>query len=58
MAEPKPVSDDHAPKAVAESEQEYFGIKVKTYVLDDGRRIIDAEDFHKILALLDKPRIY
>lgn len=40
------------PQVVSEGEQELLGVKLRTYVLDDGRRIIDADDFHKLMAVI------
>jgi hypothetical protein len=40
---------DDLPKATHESVQYYYGIAIRTYVLDDGRRIINADDFHKLM---------
>jgi hypothetical protein len=40
------------PDVVHESSQEFFGIQVRTYVLDDGRRIINADDFHRLMAVI------
>lgn len=48
MSEPKPARPEDIPKATHESEQELFGVKVRTYVLDDGRRIINADDFDRL----------
>lgn len=48
----KPARPEDIPKATHESEQEFLGVKVRTYVLDDGRRIINADDFHKLLAAM------
>lgn len=49
IEEPKPINEDHLPKATHQGEMEFMGQKIKTYRLDDGRAIIDAEDFNKIL---------
>ena len=48
----KPARPEDIPQATHESVQEFFGVKVRTYVLDDGRRIINAEDFHKLMATM------
>lgn len=48
----KPARPEDIPKSTHESEQEFFGVKVRTYVLDDGRRIINADDFHKLMAAM------
>lgn len=52
--EMKPARPEDIPKATHESVQEFFGVKVRSYVLDDGRRIINAEDFHKLMAVMGK----
>ncbi len=52
MDEMKPARPEDIPKATHESEQEFFGVRVRTYVLDDGRRIINADDFHKLMAVM------
>jgi hypothetical protein len=46
----KAARPEDIPKATHESVQEFFCVKVRTYVLDDGRRIINADDFHKLMA--------
>lgn len=48
----KPARPDDIPTATHESVQEFFGVKVRTYVLDDGRRIINADDFHKLMETM------
>lgn len=48
----KPARPEDIPRATHETVQNYFGVDVRTYVLDDGRRIINAEDFHKLMAVL------
>lgn len=40
------------PKVKYESEIDLKGQKIKVYVLEDGRRIIDVEDFEKCLSFL------
>lgn len=35
---------DHLPKAVWEGEFKIFGVTLRCYVLDNGKRIINAED--------------
>jgi hypothetical protein len=52
----KPARPDDIPAATHESVQEFFGIKVRTYVLDDGRRIINAEDFHRLMEAMGVPK--
>lgn len=41
--------DNDLPKAIHESRTILFGMEVRVCILDDGRRIIHAEDFHKLL---------
>jgi hypothetical protein len=48
----KPARPEDLPQVVHEGEQELLGVKLRTYVLDDGRRIIDADDFHKLMAVM------
>jgi hypothetical protein len=48
----KPAREIDIPKATHESVQTILGVELRTYVLDDGRRIINAEDFHKLLAVM------
>lgn len=52
MTELKPARPVDIPNATHESVQEFFGVSVRTYVLDDGRRIINAEDFHKLMTVM------
>jgi hypothetical protein len=49
----KPARPEDIPRATHESVQTFFGVEVRTYVLDDGRRIINAEDFHKLMVALN-----
>lgn len=48
----KPARPEDVPQATHESVQEIMGVKLRTYVLDDGRRIIDADDFHKLMEVM------
>jgi hypothetical protein len=48
----KPARDEDIPKATHEGTQTLFGVEVRTYVLDDGRAIIHADDFHKLLRAM------
>ena len=48
----KPARPDDIPQATHEAVQTYFGVEIRTHVLDDGRRVINAEDFHKLLAAM------
>jgi hypothetical protein len=38
--------------SIAESEMNFLGVKVKVHVLSDGRRIIEKDDFERVLAVL------
>lgn len=51
----KPARPDDIPKATYESVQTIFGVEVRTYVLDDGRRIINADDLHRLMAAMGLP---
>jgi hypothetical protein len=46
----KPIRPDDIPKATHESVHTIMGVDIRTYVLDDGRRIINADDLHRLLA--------
>lgn len=46
---------DSIPLAVAENTLDIVGIKVKVYTLDNGERVIDAEDVEKLFAWLATP---
>jgi hypothetical protein len=48
----KPARENDIPRATHEGVGEIFGVKVRTYHLDDGRAVIDADDFHKLLEAL------
>lgn len=52
MTDPKPARPEDMPKVTHEGETEILGIKVRTYRLDDGRAIIHADDFHKVLEAM------
>lgn len=43
------MSDD-IPKSVSEGTITISGITLKTYVLEDGTRLIDVDDLHLLLA--------
>lgn len=44
------MSDDQIPKAVWSGVFPVFGVDLRCAVLDDGRRIIDAEDVAKLFV--------
>jgi hypothetical protein len=50
--EMKPSREEDIPKATHEGTQTIMGVEVRTYRLDDGRTIINADDFHKLLAAM------
>jgi len=41
------------PQVVWEGWMEFCDIKLKVYVLDDGRRIIDADGYHEIIHMIN-----
>lgn len=43
------------PKAIAEGSFRLFGVTVRAYVLDDGQRILNAEDVAALLAAMANP---
>lgn len=43
---------DQIPKTISETTMEILGVELRVYVLDDGRRIINADDIHKLFAKL------
>lgn len=48
----KPAREEDLPKVISEGTATYAGVEVRTYVLDDGRRIIHADDFHKLMEVM------
>lgn len=42
----KPARPEDIPTATHEGVMELFGMKLRTYRLDDGRTVIHADDFH------------
>ena len=44
--------DKEIPKAVHEGVTEILGVKLRTYRLDNGQNIINAEDLHKLLEVM------
>ena len=49
MTEPKPARPEDTPVATHEVKTTILGVELRTYRLDDGRAIIHADDFHKLL---------
>lgn len=52
MSEPTPARPEDLPKATHEGETTILGVKIRTYRLDDGRAIIHADDFHKLMEVM------
>lgn len=48
----KPARPEDIPHATHKGEMELLGIKVGVYRLDDGRTVIEAEDFKKLMDKL------
>ena len=48
----KPARPEDIPTATHEGEQILFGVRVRSYRLDDGRAVIHADDFHALLEAL------
>lgn len=46
---------EETPKAIWQGEIAVMGIKLKCFVLDDGRRIIDADSMAAFLAAMADP---
>ena len=40
---------DDIPQSVSEGTQEILGLPMRSYVLDDGRRVFHADDVHRLL---------
>jgi hypothetical protein len=49
MTPAAPATDD-LPEAVWEGSFQVFGVPVRAYILSDGRRILNADDVHALLA--------
>jgi hypothetical protein len=52
MTDMKAARPEGIPVAIHESEMEIMGVKVRVHVLDDGRRVINAEDFAAVIAAM------
>lgn len=48
----KAAREQDIPQATHEGETEILGVKLRTYRLDDGRAVIHADDFHKLLEVM------
>lgn len=44
---------EHLPTAVSSSEITLFGVTLHCHVLDDGQRIIEAEDVSRLFAAME-----
>lgn len=44
-----PDDDDAVPQAAQEGTQEILGVTMRSYVLEDGRRVFHADDVHRLL---------
>jgi hypothetical protein len=52
MTDPKPARPEDTPKATHEGKTTILGVEIRTYRLDDGRTIIHADDFHKLMEVM------
>lgn len=50
--EPKPARPEDIPQATHEGKTTIMGVELRTYRLDDGRSVIHADDFHKLLDVM------
>jgi hypothetical protein len=41
------------PSAIEEKSFEMFGVKIRCYVLDDGQRVLDADDTQGLFAAME-----
>ena len=48
----KPAREEDIPKATHSGVMDLLGVKARVHRLDDGRTVIEAEDFHKILEAM------
>ena len=47
------MEEERIPKAISSATSTIFGVELHCRVLDDGRRIIDAEDIERLLCKLE-----
>lgn len=47
---------EDVPVSVAEGEMAFGDIKVKVHTLSDGRRVIEAADMERLLAILEEEK--
>lgn len=52
MTDMKAARPEDLPLSTHESEMELMGVKLRLYVLDDGRRVVNAEDFAKLMNVM------
>jgi hypothetical protein len=48
----KPAREEDIPKVTHTGIIDLLGVKARVHRLDDGRTVIEAEDFHKILEAM------
>jgi hypothetical protein len=53
----KPARNEDIPKATHEGTATLFGVTVRTFRLDDGRAVIHADDFHKLIDAMFDPEL-
>lgn len=52
MSAMKPARPDDIPTATHEGKTTVLGVDLRTYRLDDGRSVIHADDFRKLMVVL------
>ena len=54
MAHPlsAPLRDENLPKATHEAKMKIGNITLKVYHLDDGQRVIDEGDYHRLVSAI------
>jgi len=48
------VEPEELPKAEREDAFTIFGVRVRCYILDDGRRVLNVEDVHELFAKMEQ----
>lgn len=48
----KPSREEDLPKVTHTGVMDLLGVKARVHRLDDGRTVIEADDFHKILEAM------
>ncbi len=51
--EPARPENDGIPIATHQGELDFLGMKIKVFQLEDGRRLLDADDVHRLLGMLE-----